>query len=216
MSQIENAMVYASRSNWASRFPTLYILDICAVNATKLSRSQVTRDSNKADLVSKLRFMDRPHHYISYMCALMEKVANADADEDLERNILRDMAALRNFFRCARVIESDDFVLGYMRELRNVAPELGQPNYLTYLEQVNGKHELRNAVSVAKRYQKAQELVRDADALGVPRQHPLVLITLACLYRNQFAIDLMKFKAQQNEFKAANALADIIGPARVL
>jgi len=60
----------------------------------------------------------------------------------------------------------------------------------------------------------AKDLLNEADALGISRQHPLVTLILACLYGNSAAKKLMKFKENSASFCAENALADIMAISR--
>ena len=89
---------HAALKEWAESVPTLFFLDICAANATKLSEAQLAQSPRKADLVAGLRKLDRPQHCFSYLCALMEKVSDSRgllSDADLQSQILDDLKALR-------------------------------------------------------------------------------------------------------------------------
>jgi len=208
---------YAAMKEWSASIPTLHFLDICVVNAAKLSAAALQNDTRKASYVSRLQSLDRPQHCFSYLCALIEKVSDtrgSTSDAELEEQVLNDMAALRAFFKNARVYEPDDFVISYLRELRCAPHELARPSYLSFLETINNQSGLKDPVAPALRFQKAVEILGDADALSISRQHPVVLLTLACLYGNQAARKLMKFKADPQKFNAENALADIMAISR--
>lgn len=203
---------HAALQEWSASIPTLYFLDICVVNLTKPSRGPADRSSRKAAIVQRLRNLDRPQHSFSYLLALMEKVSDTQgslADADLETQILGDVSALRVFFKHARVVEPDEFLINYAREVRRAPPELSRPNYLRFLEAANGRFALKDPVAKRLRLARAEELLKAADTMSVPRQHPVVLLTLACLYGNRSARKMMKFKADAGEFNAENALADI-------
>ena len=197
---------------WSASVPTLYFLDICVVNMTKSSSNVAGDNRRKSAFLEHLRQLDRPQHSFSYLLALMEKVSDTRSslsDADLVGQVLSDVAALRHFFKNARVQEPDDYLISYTRDLRTVPPELSRPNYLRYLEAANERFSLKDPVAPALRLQKARQLLAAADAMSVQRQHPVVLITLACLYGNNSARKLVKFKADPNHFNAENALADI-------
>ncbi len=207
----------AVMKEWAESIPTFHFLDICAVNATKLPASALQNDARKASYFAYLQSLDRSQHCFSYLCALIEKVSDTRgiaSDAELEEQILQDMAALRAFFKNARVYESDDFVIRYLRDLRRAPHELARHNYLNFLEAINSQFSLKDPVSPALRLQKSAEILREADALSIARQHPIVLLTLACLYGNPAAKKLMKFKADSQKFNAENALADIMAISR--
>lgn len=208
---------HAFFKEWSASVPTLYFLDICVVNATKLSESAIEKNARKARCVEHLRDLDKPQHSFSYLCALMEKVSDSRgelSDDALERQVLGDISALRTFFKNARVIEPDDFLISYLRELRRVPPELARPNYIRFLETANSQFALNNPVSRKLRLQKAKEIIELADSLPISRQHPVVVLTLACLYGNLSAKKLMKFKSEPGDFNAENALADIMSISR--
>ncbi|HEV7286733.1 MAG TPA: hypothetical protein VGN75_17920 [Kaistia sp.] len=208
---------YAALKEWSESVPTLYFLDICVVNATKLSGIALERDARKAKLIDHLRDLDRPQHSFSYLFALIEKVSDSQgslSDAELEKQVLADVAALRAFFKDAHVQEPDNFLVTYLRELRRVPPELMRPHYLKFLETANNQFALQNPVSPMLRFRRAEEILKEADALSVARQHPVVLLTLACLYGNTSAKKLMKFKADAENFNAENALADIMAISR--
>ena len=112
---------YAALQEWSASVPTLYFLDICVVNATKLSDAAIEKDARKEKCIAHLRGLDRHQHSFSYLCALIEKVSDsrgATSDVDLEKQVLGDVAALRMFFKNARVHEPDEFLISYLRELR--------------------------------------------------------------------------------------------------
>lgn len=147
----------------------------------------------------------------------MEKVSDSRglaSDAQLERQILDDLAALRRFFKHARVYEPDEFVIQFLRELRRTAIESQRSSYLSFLETVNNKLELRNPISPTLRFQKAQEILALAYSLDIDQQHPVLILVLACLYGNSAAKDLMKFKADPAKFNAENVLADIMAIIR--
>lgn len=202
---------------WSASIPTLYFLDICVVGATKLSDSTLARNARKARCVSYLRNLDRPQNSFSYLCALMEKVSDSRgmlSDDELESQVLGDLQALRSFFKNAKVYEPDGFVIDFLRALRGEPIELQRSNYLCLLEAANDRFELRNPVSQTRRMAIAKDLLNEADALGISRQHPLVTLILACIYGNSAARNLMKFKANPASFCAENALADIMAISR--
>lgn len=204
---------------WSASIPTLYLLDICVVNATKLSDPGLAADARKAELVARLRNLDRPQNSFSYLLALIEKVSDprsSVSDEELEAQVLDDVGSMRRFFVHARVQEPDEFLLGFLRTLRHQPPELLQNSYLSFLKAANDRFGLAHPVSPAKRLKVAQTMLAQADALSVNRQHPVVLLTLACLYGNASARKVMKFKADPQAFRAENALADIMAIFRFL
>jgi hypothetical protein len=203
---------------WSDAIPTMYMLDICVVNATKLSEGALAADARKAALASRLRHLDRPQNSFSYLLALTEKVSDLQvslSDDELETQILRDVAAMRRFFAQAKIQEEDGFLLNYARTLRHRPPEVAQEAYLDFLRLANGRG-LANPVARADRLEVARAILVQADSLSITRQHPTVLLTLACLYGNAAARKVMKFRADPRSFRAENALADIMIISRFL
>ncbi|HHF2959468.1 TPA: hypothetical protein ACPJ0D_004706 [Vibrio diabolicus] len=198
---------------WSAMVPTLYLLDICVVGATKLSEETLERRPRKAKLISTLRDLDRPNNCVSYLCALMEKVSDSrgllNLDE-LKTQILADISSLRSFFKSARIVENDDFLIGFLEELMGRSIENKRAEFLKFLEILNNDFKLQNPISPAKRLCKAKEIVQKASDLSISIQHPIVTISLACLYGNVAAKKLMKFKADPNKFDSENALADVL------
>ena len=128
----------------------------------------------------------------------MEKVSDSRGkmtDTELEEQIICDISALRNFFKNASVYESDEFIITFLRELRGDAIEVKRPNYLTFLETANNRFVLKDPISPKARFEKAKQIVNEANALEISRQHPIVTVTLACLYGNPAAKKLMKVKS---------------------
>ncbi len=204
---------------WSDEIPTLYFVDICVANVTKRSRKAVEGDARKAALFDRFKELDKRQNSFSYLLALTEKVSDSRgdlADAELEEQILRDVAALRAFFVNARIVESDAFLVGYVRALRRTPHELSQHAYIQFLRAANDRFVLGNSVARPLRLQKAEEILKEADALSIARRHPVVLVTLGCLYGNPSARKVMKFKADAARFDAENALADIMIISRFL
>lgn len=197
---------------WSLSIPTLYMLDICVVSATKLTNVSLEKDPRKDKLVRFLRALDRNTNGFSYLFALMEKVSDSraiDSDEELERKILSDLSSMREFFKEAKVIESDDFVLEFLKELRGEPIETKRADYLSFLRALNDQLKLGNPVAPMQRLKKVDEIIDIARNFSISKQHPVVAIGLACLYGNPAAKKLMKFKDESHKFDAENALADI-------
>lgn len=204
---------YSMIKEWSQRIPTLYMLDICVVSATKFTGASLENNPRKANFVSHLRELDRPNNCFSYLFALMEKVSNSrgiDTEKELEDKILSDLAALRNFFTKARVYEPDELVLSFLKDMRGNPIEEKRSDYLSFLRALNDQFNLSNPVSPKQRFEIAKKIIEQTDHFNFSRQHPVVVIGLACLYGNPSAKKLMKFKANSQGFDAENALADIM------
>jgi len=207
----------AVMKEWRANVPTLYFLDICVVGAIKRPDANLERNARKKRLVERLQDLDRPQHGFSYLLAALEKVSDSRGvapDAELEEQILGDLTKLRAFFKNARVHESDESVVQFLRELRRQPIELQRSDYLSFLETINNRFALKDPVAPALRLQKAKEILNEADSLSISRQHPVVTLALACLYGNRAAKKLMKFKSTAEEFNAENALADIMAIPR--
>lgn len=204
---------HSMMKEWSLSIPTFYMLDICVVSATKLTSASLENNPRKANLVNYLSELDRPNNCFSYLFALMEKVSDSrgiDTDEELEKKILSDLASMRKFFTKARIYESDEFVLGFLKELRGNPIEEKRSDYLDFLKALNDQFKLSNPVSSKQRLEIAEKIIEQTDSFNFSRQHPVVAIGLACLYGNPAAKKLMKFKANPQKFDAENVLADIM------
>lgn len=200
---------YSMMREWSLSIPTLYMLDICVVSATKLTSALLENNPRKANL----RELDRPNNCFSYLFALMEKVSDSrgiDTDEELEKKILSDLVSMRKFFTNARVYEPDEFVLYFLKELRGNQIEEKRSDYLDFLRVLNDQFKLSNPVSPKQRLKIAEKIIEQTIHFNFSRQHPVVAIGLACLYGNLAAKKLMKFKADPQNFDAENVLADIM------
>ncbi|MFW2163001.1 hypothetical protein ACG93T_16770 [Acinetobacter beijerinckii] len=198
---------------WALSVPTLYMLDICVVSATKLKSSSLETSPRKAKLIDYLRELDKPQHSFSYLFALMEKVSDSrgiDTDDELEAKILSDLESLRNFFTKAQIVESDEFILSFLKNLRGNPIEEKRSNYLGFLTALNNQFNLSNPTSPKHRLDKAEQIIKQTNHFDFSKQHPIVVIALACLYGNPAAKKLMKFKDNPENFDPENALADIM------
>lgn len=198
---------------WALSIPTLYMLDICVVSATKLKSSSLETNSRKAKLVNFLHELDRPQNSFSYLFALMEKVSDSrgiDTDAELETKILSDLESLRNFFTEARIIESDEFILNFLKNLRGNPIEEKRSDYLDFLKTVNNQFNLSNPISPKQRLNTAKQIIKQTNHFGFSKHHQIVIIVLACLYGNPAAKKVMKFKGNPEIFDPENALADIM------
>lgn len=204
---------HSMMKEWSLSIPTLYMLDICAVSATKLSSASLENNVRKENLINYLKELDRPHNSFSYLFALMEKVSDSrgiDTDEELETKILSDLAAMRKFFSKAPIHESDEFVLGFLKELRGNPIEQKRSDYLGFLKVLNDHFKLSNPVAAKQRLKIAEKIIEQTGQFNFSRQHPIVVISLACLYGNPAAKKLMKFKANPEKYDAENVLADIM------
>jgi len=198
---------------WSLSVPTLYMLDICVVSATKLKSSSLEANPRKAKLIDYLRELDKPQNSFSYLFALMEKVSDSrgiDTEDELETKILSDLESLRNFFTKARIVESNELILSFLKNLRGNPIEEKRSNYLGFLTALNNQFNLSNPTSSKQRLDKAEQIIKQTNHFGFSKQHPIVVIGLACLYGNPAAKKLMKFKDNPEKFDPENALADIM------
>lgn len=204
---------YRVHREWSLSIPTFYMLDICVVSTTKLNENSLEKNPRKANLVNFLRELDRPQNCFSYLCALMEKVSDSrglDTDEELESKILSDLKAMRDFFKHARVYESDEIALNYLKTLRGAPIEESRADYLGFLMYLNDQLKLGNPVSSKHRLDIAKKIIEQTENFSFSRQHPIVVIALSCLYGNHAAKKMMKFKARPQDFDSENVLADIM------
>jgi hypothetical protein len=105
----------------------------------------------------------------------MEKVSDSrgiDTDEELEKKILSDLVSMRKFFTNARVYESDEFVLDFLKELRGNPIEEKRSDYLGFLRVLNDQFKLSNPVSPKQRLKIAEKIIEQTNHFNFSRQHP--------------------------------------------
>lgn len=198
---------------------TMHFLDICAVDVTKRPEAELAAKPSKAALVARLRDLDKKGDRVSYLMALMEKVSDTRdrlSDAELRANIINDVACMRRFFLNASVAEPDEFLLNYLDQLRRRPVERSKLAYLEFLRIANDRFKLAIPVSRKRRIGLAEQLVAAADALGIPRQNTVLIVTLARLFGNAAATKVVKFRAEAQAFDAENVLADIMTIGRFL
>lgn len=198
---------------------TMHFLDICAIDVTKRSQAKVAADPRKSALAARLRQLDLPGDHVSYLLAFLEKVSDprsALSHAELEANIVHDVGCMRRFFANATVVETDQFLLDAVDQLRGNPVEQARPAYLDFLRIVNDRFELANSVARGDRLALSQKLFATADNLNISRQHTVVVLTLARLYGNHAAAKVMKFRAKPQDFDAENVLADVMAIGRFL
>lgn len=198
----------------------IHFLDICALDVTKRTKAQIAADPRKADMAGRLEALDIPTNRISCFLALMEKASDTRStrtDEDLKAQIIGDIQQARSFFNHAEVVERDEYVEDYITQLRRTAVELGRPAYLAFLRAANdADFGIHQPISKPKRFEVASTLVAMADNLEISRQHPVLAVTLACLYGNASARGVLKFRRDPAAFDAENGLADVMAIRRLM
>lgn len=199
---------------------TMHFLDICALDVTKRTEAELATDSSKVAMAARLRELDLPTNRFSCLLALMEKTSDtrsSQSDEELQAQIVGDVEQMRRFFDQATDGEPSGYVEKYIRQLRKVPAELARPTYLTFLKSANdGRFGLHQMIAKRKRLKIASTLLELADSLEISRQHPIVVVTLACLYGNGSAREVLKFTPKRESYPAENVLADLMAIGRFL
>lgn len=204
----------ATLRRWSRQAPTIYFLDIMMIDAAKRSLSKTLVDAWKGARVTRLRRLDKQGNAFSYLLAMLEKVSDPREKltrEQLADQIRLDTVALRKFTRNARFYESPEIVEQCLRDIQGSNIETMTPRYIDFLSIMNTRLNLGSKVAAEGRFAKAGRIFAEADALGVPRGHPIVLVTLGCLYGNEHARGVLKFGHRTKKpFDPVNVLADIM------
>lgn len=199
---------------------TMHFLDICALDVTKRTEAELAADTRKADMAARLRGLDVPTNRFSCLLALMEKTSDLGStrtDEDLQAQLVGDAEQMRLFFANAAPAEPEGYLRDYISQLRRLPVELARPTYLAFLQSANdSRYGLHQPISRRNRFKTAKALVKLADDLEISREHPVVVVTLACLYGNESARDVLKFTPKPETFPAENVLADVMAIHRFL
>jgi hypothetical protein len=204
----------AALRRWSRQVPTIYFLDIMMVDAAKRSLSKTLADARKGARATRLRRLDKQGNAFSYLLAMLEKVSDPREKltrEQLADQIRLDTVALKKFTRNARFYEPPEFVEQCLRDILGSDIETMTPRYIDFLSVMNSRLNVGSKVAPGQRFAKAGEIFAEADALGVPRSHPVVLVTLGCLYDNDDARGVLKFGHRTKKpFDPVNVLADIM------
>jgi len=208
----------AMMQHWMLMVPTIYFLDICSIGHVKTYLSTKNyKDENHERSIQSLRQLDRPYNRMSYLAALMEKASDQRSTFSLSEFIAearRDWDAIEAFFDKASVCEPWGFVEEYITELFGAHPEQSMPEYIAFLEFANAQG-LHNKLAERKKLETVRLLCTEADRLGISKSHPVVLVTVACIYGCEDARLVMKFAGKPENFNPGNALGDIQSITRV-
>lgn len=199
---------------WSRRVPTIYFLDLMMVDAAKRALTNANKPPKIAARIARLRRLDRPGNGFSYLLAMMEKVSDPRGKltaEELAGQVRLDARMLAKFPRQAAFCETDALIEQGLRDMQGSDIEKATPGYIDFLLAMNALPGLRGTVAPRLRFAQATEIVEIADALGVARHHPVVLVTLARLYGNSDARRVLKFGDRTvDPFDPVNVLADIM------
>lgn len=199
-------------ASWDKLIPTLYFLDICVISHIKDFQAGVDLSEHKQQIIAQISRIDLAHNGISYLAALVEKASdqmNLMTTEELITQANLDIFAIQRFFKEARLIEMPRFIHEFIRSLKGEHPELLGSSYHMFLQFANASG-IHNTAAPSKRISVAKMLCEKAVELGIPKQHPVVLTTLACVYGSIPAKKVMKLKQNPREFNSSNALGDIL------
>ncbi|MGN2253203.1 hypothetical protein ACFWZ4_07495 [Frateuria sp. GZRe12] len=203
---------------WMLRVPTVYFLDICAISHIKdYLPTQTLKDERHKESIQALQELDLPHNGVSYLPALMEKASDQRSKFSVQEFIAearRDWVAMAAFFQSAPVIEPWDFVEAYATDLFGAHPEESASAYLAFLQYANDQR-LHNRAADGKRLNIARVLCAKAQELGIITSHPVVLVTIACVYGCEDAQRVMKFAGNPEKFNPGNALGDVQAISRI-
>lgn len=201
---------------WCTETRTIYFLDICIINDIKDINKG--KESKKLDSVIKeLKYIDKKKYYISIILSLFEK--SSDKNMKLDKQELRnkfnsDIVEVKNFFKQAKIIESEYLVDELIDELYSNSIELLGEQYINFLVKVN-ELGMYNSIPLSKRLKKVQEILDIANSLNISKQSIVVWVVIASLYGSNFAKKILKYKADVTKFNPSNALGDIMALQRI-
>lgn len=216
----ENRDFLEAIKKWSDSIPTMYFLDICCISNIKdkdFYNNDPEKYKNKCNFLERLSEVDLPHNAISCLPALIEKVSdlfNDKSRDELKKEVERDLDALSNFFKKARVIEEIKFAEMYVDGMKDEHPESSGAGYHNFLEYANSL-KLGNTISPANRLSVVKEIISKAQELNVDKYSAVVSTTIACVYGCLPAKKVMKFKDDPLKFNSSNALADIQTISRI-
>ena len=196
----------------AENAPTLHFLDVCAISHIKTHLKKSPDPSAPVrDSIAELIKLDKPGDGISYLAAFLEIISDIDkprTDEDLVAEVSHDIAAMQQFFTKAVVYEKGLITPAMILELKGEHPEELGPVYHEFLRYVNAMG-LHDKPAARKRLKLVADICSKAQSLGILKNHPVVITSIACVYSFDPAFGVMKFKKDPGKFDASNALGDI-------
>ncbi|WP_040067950.1 hypothetical protein [Pseudomonas batumici] len=205
----------AALTQWrrlANQAPTLHFLDVCAISHIKTHlKKSPDPDAPVRESISELRKLDVPGNGISYLAAFLEKTSDLNhpkTDEGLVAEVECDLTALQQFFKNAKVYEGGHITPDQILELKGEHPEELGPIYHQFLIFINSL-KLYDAPAADKRLELVAQICSKAEKLGILKNHPVVITSVACVYGFVPALKVIKFKEDPAEFNASNALGDI-------
>ncbi len=196
---------------WHKQKFKVYFLDICIVSDIK--QINAGKISNKLEEVKKrLKHIDLKNNRISLALILFEKSSDRKATMttlELSQQFGHDLKELSKFFKKAKICESEKLLCDAVQKLCYQNIEFLGDNYLKFLETMN-QLGLKDPIAFEKRFAKATEVIKIANDFGIAKQSPVLLLVLASIYETKFAKKIIKWKKEQINFDASNALADIM------
>jgi len=203
---------------WMLKVPTVYFLDICSIGHIKTYlQTGEFKDARHESSIRALQKLDIENNAVSYLPALMEKASDQRSkfsEKEFAVEARRDWDAMSAFFKNARVFEPLEFIEAYAKRMFGAHPEESGQAYLAFLRFANDQG-LHNKPAEGNRLKVAQMLCDKAQELGISTGHPVVLVTIACIYGCSHAQKVMKFSAKPENFNPGNALGDIQSVSRV-
>lgn len=191
------------------RKKNLYILDR---NAVILIKKYLHNPQSSALLKAKikeLKDIDNENNCISAFFSTYESInPEKNGQNDIRQELQEEITAIQNFYEKAQTdrhffkpevidtLSSCDMFTSLRRSM----------HFLCESSQL-----LYQPVSPLKYQNVCHEILEIAELCDIPRGHPVVLCTIACLYRNKYAQDLLKFKKKYDRSLAYNAAHDIEG-----
>ena len=187
----------------------LFLLDRNAVSLIlRHSRATIIRGGTEYRHIRQLERLDKRGNLISLFASTLEGInpKKETITSDYRIRCLRDeINAVKNFYKKART--DADFLSSRASILSSCDMFDSFPRCMHFLCEASSL--LYQPVSSTTYDTVCHDILEIAKICDIPKGHPVVMCALACLYGNEDARDMLKFKKNYSFSTAYNAMSDI-------
>ena len=189
------------------------LLDRNAVSLIKRFNSTgQSGDSNQSTFINKLRKRDVSWNFISPILAINEgQQGRKESQGEFRETARQESEEVGKFFKLAR---TDANFFGNNNKLSELTDGFREDKFGVYKEFLERISPLViQPKSVDKRLKVRTDILNNADSLGVPKSHPVVLCTLGALYGNRASIGILNPRIKGD--KSYNSTNDLLIISRI-
>lgn len=183
----------------------LFLLDRNVIIRIKDSRQD---DSEKQKDLKKLKALDLKEHSFSPLTSILEgSNTRSESTDEVKNGIMSETAILSNFFKHANTDTS--FLKSNIGKISTGFPQIRSKLYfqesLLLIENLRPK--LSSPKKKSQRLILVEEVLVQSQKLKIPLCHPVIIILIAAIYKNEIVLKLLKLGSTKT--KAYNPVSDI-------